>query len=447
MKTVVPGVIHSSTLDAAGSIDAARVLARLLLLGILAAVVGLFVTPWQQSVTGSGRLIAYAPLERQQTLEAPVDGRVMEWSVQEGDHVEAGDLIARLQDNDPDILQRLQRERESVQSQLDAAVLSIAVAKAKIASLEGVRTAAVLGAGLERQMAEDRRDAAQRALDAARAKQQTAQLNIERQRRLHDKGLASTRTLELAELDVQTAEADLDRATSSLSAARREVRAMGAERDKAASDAQAKVEDAQSSLQKAFSDKASAEGKLAQIDVKLARQRTMEIVAPRAGTVFQMIAKQGGEVVKQGDELVVLVPDTGARAVELWVDGNDAPLITAGRHVRLQFEGWPAVQFVGWPSVAVGTFGGTVAFVDATDNGQGQFRIVVVPDEGEAWPEARYLRQGVRANGWVLLNQVSLGYELWRQLNGFPPAVDPPGTTSVGGKYGMPGTKASGGKQ
>nr|MCH9680528.1 transporter [Deltaproteobacteria bacterium] len=91
-----------------------------------------------------------------------------------------------------------------------------------------------------------------------------------------------------------------------------------------------------------------------------------------------------------------------------------------------QFEGWPAVQFVGWPSVAVGTFGGTVAFVDATDNGAGRFRVVVVPDGEEPWPAARYLRQGVRANGWVLLNQVSIGYELWRQFNGFPPAVTPP---------------------
>ena len=107
-------------------------------------------------------------------------------------------------------------------------------------------------------------------------------------------------------------------------------------------------------------------------------------------------------------------------------------LVEAGRHVRLQFEGWPAVQFVGWPSVAVGTFGGTVAFVDAQGDSQGRFRMVVVPDESsEPWPEARYLRQGVRANGWVLLDQVRMGYEIWRQLNGFPPSVrEKPGSKS-----------------
>jgi hypothetical protein len=92
--------------------------------------------------------------------------------------------------------------------------------------------------------------------------------------------------------------------------------------------------------------------------------------------------------------------------------------------VRLQFEGWPAVQFVGWPSVAVGTFGGKVNRVFPTDDGTGSFRIVVTPDENDdAWPDQRYLRQGVRANGWVLLRQVPLGYEIWRQFNGFPPTV------------------------
>lgn len=100
------------------------------------------------------------------------------------------------------------------------------------------------------------------------------------------------------------------------------------------------------------------------------------------------------------------------------------PLLHIGDQVRLQFEGWPAIQFVGWPSVAVGTFGGTVKLLDATDDGSGRFRILVAPDASdEAWPEARYLRQGVRANGWVLLQQVKLGFELWRRFNGFPPTT------------------------
>ena len=79
------------------------------------------------------------------------------------------------------------------------------------------------------------------------------------------------------------------------------------------------------------------------------------------------------------------------------------------------------MQLAGWPSVAVGTFGGQVAAIDASDDGKGHFRIQVRPDDPAKWPNERYLRQGVRANGWVMLSQVRLGYEIWRQLNGFPP--------------------------
>lgn len=417
----------SNTLYAAGSFDAARMLARLLVGAVIAAVVALGVVPWQQSVTGSGRLIAYAPLERQQTIEAPVSGRLMRWLVQEGDHVEAGQLIAELSDNDPQILSRLERERDAAQAQVDAAGLAILTAEAQITSLEGVQSAAVVGVELRRQMALDRVDAAERALDAAEAAKVTAELNLTRQTTLHDKGLASTRALELARLDQQKAAAELERAEASLRASKREAKALAADRGKTTADAQSKIESARAKLQSSRATKAKAEAELLKVEVRLARQQTMSITAPRAGSVFRMVAKEGGEVVKQGEALAVLVPDTDARAVELWVDGNDAPLITEGRHVRLQFEGWPAVQFVGWPSVAVGTFGGEVAFVDATDDGKGRFRVVVVPDGAEPWPEARYLRQGVRANGWILLNRVSLGYELWRQLNGFPPAIEEPG--------------------
>ena len=127
-----------------------------------------------------------------------------------------------------------------------------------------------------------------------------------------------------------------------------------------------------------------------------------------------------GQTIKEGQSILTLIPDSTQEAVELSVAGNDMPLIQVGQEVRLQFEGWPAVQFPGWPSIAVGTFSGQVATVDATDNGKGRFRILVLPSEDADWPSDRYLRQGVRANGWVMLQRVSLGYEIWRQLNGFP---------------------------
>ena len=126
----------------------------------------------------------------------------------------------------------------------------------------------------------------------------------------------------------------------------------------------------------------------------------------------------------QGQPLLVILPDTEKRSVELMVDGRDAPLINKGSQVRLEFEGWPAIQVPGWSRVRVGTFAGKVAFVDPTDNGMGNFRVMVVPDDKEQdWPEARFLRQGLNAKGWILLDNVTIGYEIWRVLNGFPPRI------------------------
>jgi membrane fusion protein, adhesin transport system len=415
-----------SNLALAGRLDPYRTLNRLLLTLLLVGFPILLLAPWRQNVAGQGRVIAYAPVERQQTVDAPIVGRVVKWHVQEGDVVAEGTLIAEMADNDPDILERLERERSAVQSQVEAIDVSLTVTQGRIAALETVKTSAVLNAALRRDMAEDRKRAAQRALDGARASLVTAELQLERQRKLHEKGLASTRELELADLQQATSSAEVDRATASLEAAQREVKALVADRDKTAADAQANIESARATIQQLRASRAQADGESARIDVRLSQQRRMQVVAPRSGAVLRVIAREGGEMLKVGDPIAIVVPSTESIAVELWVDGNDAPLITPGRTARLQFEGWPAVQFVGWPSVAIGTFPARVSFVDATDDGRGRFRVVVVPDEPGDWPETRYLRQGVRTKAWILLNEVTVGFELWRQFNGFPPSIEEP---------------------
>jgi multidrug efflux pump subunit AcrA (membrane-fusion protein) len=184
----------------------------------------------------------------------------------------------------------------------------------------------------------------------------------------------------------------------------------------------------------AEADRAAAEREIASIDIQINQNLQQDVESPRDGIVLSVAANEG-MFLRPGSPICVVIPNTEERFVEAWVDGMDMPLITArqpddqgdmipGSRVRLQFEGWPAIQFVGWPSVAVGTFGGEVIAIDATDDGKGSFRIIVAPDaDDEAWPGTRWLRQGVRTKAWVLLRQVPLWQEIWRQLNGFPPVV------------------------
>lgn len=407
-----------------------RTPARAIAVLMITILVLLGVTPWQQTATGEGRVIAYSPLDREQRIEAPVEGRVVRWYVQEGSVVKEGDPIADLADNDPAIVSRLQAERGALVKRLDAANARVVAGESRITALEASRKAALAAAQLRVQMASQRVVAARKAVEAAQAADKTARLNLDRQRALADKGLSATRALELAELDFARASTDLDRAAAAEALARSEELAIEGDRLKVEADTAASIEDARASVNVAHGEVANSTVEIARVDTRLARQGAQEVKAPRGGTIHRVHARQGGDIVKSGDVLAVLVPGVDDRAVELWVDGRDVPLLRQSGAVRLQFDGWPALQFSGWPQAAVGTFGGRVAVIDPTDDGKGKFRVIVVPDEHEPWPTASYLRQGARANGWIMLGRVRLGYELWRQFNGFPPAVAPPPNAS-----------------
>jgi len=404
---------------------AARRLAKILVLLLFVSIVAMLFAPWQQSVRGSGRVVAYAPLERQQTIEAPIYGRIVRWNekLYEGARVKEGEFLLEIRDNDPSLLERLEQQRDAIQQKLAAAELMATAYKAKVEAFEEAQLQVIEAANRMVAMATQKVAAEEQGLAAATAGLNQTKANLDRQRELFENGLASKLTYEIAERSLREAESKVEQAKAYVTSAERELEAKQAEAIQKGREAQAKTDTARAEFQKALGDVALARKDLADIEVKLSRQLSQVVVAPRDGTILRLLANQGGEMVSAGDPLVILVPETAERAVEIWLSGNDAPLVTEGRHVRLQFEGWPAVQFAGWPSVAVGTFGGRVANIDATDNGRGQFRILVVPEDPEAWPSDRYLRQGVRANGWVLLSQVRLGYEMWRQMNGFPPVI------------------------
>jgi multidrug resistance efflux pump len=402
--------------------SASRTGARLMLAVCILVSFCLAVVPWQQNAPGRGRVVAFAPIERQQTIDAPVEGRVTKWHVVEGQRVRQGEPIVDIADTDPDLVSRLIREREAIRARIEAAEARVRAVEGRIDALRASQVSAVAAAGARSRMGSDRVRAAENALHAAEATHKAARFNVERQGSLYAQGLSSKRAVELAEADEVRARTDVDRAKNALDAARSEVQALGSDQTKVDNDAHAAIGDGFAAKAAAQAEIASASVELARIETRLARQATQHVPAPSSGTVLRITARQGGDIVKGGDVLAHFVPDTDEQAVELWIDGNDVNLIRPGAAVRLQFEGWPAVQFSGWPSAAIGTYGGRVAFVDPHDDGKGRFRVVAVPDpNSHPWPARSYLRQGTRATGWVLLGRVKLGYEIWRQFNGFPP--------------------------
>lgn len=321
------------TLDSLRSPQVARQTAGLVVLLLLLLGAALFWVPWIQTAAGSGQLIALDPTGRVQSVTAAVSGRIQTWHVQDGSRVRKGDPLVEIVDNDPMLVQRLEAELAATRSKLDAARIAM----------------------------------------------QTAELDVDRKRRLFEKGLSARRDVEAATIRYKELKATA----------------------------------------------AGVAAEVAKAEVQRARQSTQLVVAPRDGVILRIAAADTSTFVKEGDLLVSFAPDTGQRATEIFVSGLDAALVQPGRPVRLMFEGWPAVQFSGWPSVAIGTFPGVVRFVDPAVSTNGSFRVVVVEDPAQPWPSDRFLRLGGKARGWVVLNEVRLGYEIWRRLNNFPPEPTP----------------------
>lgn len=405
---------------------AARV-ARVLVAAFVLFTVAALLAPWTQNIRGRGKVLAYAPDQRQQPIEATISGRVEEWFVQEGTQVRKGDPIVKLTDNDESILDRLGAEQAAIEVRQLAQGEKVETLRSRVESIRRSQRAEIEAAEASVQIAQRGVEAAEQDLGAAIAELETNDLNLRRQEELFDDGLASQRELELANLAGRQSRAKVASARAKRRAAQNRLAQSRASYRRVVASTDAEIETAQAGLQSAETEVASSEAVLARLGVGISRQRAQTINAPTDGTILRVVGRLGGEQVNRGEVLAVLVPKTEDRAVQLYVDGNDAALVKQGSPVRLQFEGWPAVQFSGWPSVAVGTFGGRVAFVDAADDGRGDFRIVVIPDPDDGpWPAASYLRQGVLAKGWVLLDRVSLGFEIWRQFNGFPPTTSPP---------------------
>ncbi len=181
-----------------------------------------------------------------------------------------------------------------------------------------------------------------------------------------------------------------------------------------------KFEKSKIEYHKLLSKEAEAASSLAKKETMLSRQERRIVLAPSRGVIQQLYSGNTSSIIKKGTKLAVFVPDTKERAIEVYVKGQDLPLIYPGREALIEFDGFPAFQFSGWPSIGIGLFKATVSSVDSTVSKNGKFRVIIVPKNDEAWPKSSILRRGAKAISWIQLNEVKLGYELWRQFNGFP---------------------------
>lgn len=405
-----------------------RVFARLLLVSAFLFVLLLFL-PWTQNIRSRGYITTLQPENRPQTVNSVIAGRIEKWYVREGTYVNRGDtilFISEIKDDyfDPQLLSRTQNQIDAKSQAAESYTQKVQSLESQIQALQETKRLKMEQARNYLRQAELKVTSDSIDYEAAKVNVDIAQQRLTRMEELYKDGLKSLTDLESRRLKMQEAQAKVISAENKyLSSQNARINAY-VELSSVENQYNDKLSKAQSDKFTALSSKFDAEGAVTKMQNQLSnysmRTSFYYITAPQDGYITKAIRSGIGETVKEGEELVSIMPARYDLAVEMYVMPMDLPLVQMGQEVRFIFDGWPSVVFSGWPGLSYGTFGGKVVAIDNFISPNGKYRMLVAPDTNDhPWPEG--LRVGSGANGFALLKDVPIWYELWRQLNGFPP--------------------------
>ncbi|MEY3946857.1 MAG: hypothetical protein RJB03_1563 [Bacteroidota bacterium] len=397
--------------------------------GILGALIIVMFLPWTQNINTAGKVTTLYQDQRPQELNSIIPGRIVKWWVKEGDFVKKGDTIVQLLDIkddylDPQLLQRTEEQLKAKQQKIIFYNDKIDATQSQVSALEQSRDLKLNS--LENKIEQTRRkllsDSAE--VVAAEIDYTIATQQLTRGKQMFSEGVVALTELEKRTAQFNKTQAILTEKQQKFQNTRQDLVILKIEMGDVRQEAADKIFKAQGDIASARGEVATTDGEVAKGTNQLAnyviRGGQRWLIAPQDGQVINA-RKQGlNETVKEGETIVEIVPNKINYAVELFVDPMDLVLIDRGQDVRLIFDGFPAIVFSGWPAASYGTFLGEVIAVETNLSSNGKFRILVVPgNEEKKWPPNIKIGAGVR--GFAMLKNVSIWYELWRQINGFPP--------------------------
>jgi multidrug resistance efflux pump len=401
--------------------------------------------PWTQNIRARGSVTTLRLEQRPQELNSIIPGKISKWFVKEGDLVKAGDTILQISEVKEDYLDPNLVSRTN--EQLDAKQMSVQYYKNKVSATETQIGALANNRLLKQTQLQNKIQQLQLKLQsdsieniAATNDYSIATLQYKRQKALYDSGLVSLTQLEQRNQSFQNTLAKKISAENKIGSTRQELLIAKIEMDAINQDYVEKVSKAQGEQFQSLSQIAGGRGDVAKLQNQYSnyniRSGMYFITAPQAGQITKAKKAGIGEIIKDGEMLVEIVPDHVDHAVELFIEPMDLPLIAAGQKVRFMFDGFPAIVFSGWPKASYGTFSGVVVAVENSVSTNGKFRVLVKEDleYKKRWPET--LKIGTGTQGIALLKNVPVWYELWRNINGFPADFYKAGTEKATKKIG-----------
>lgn len=405
-----------------------KILNKIILYVSLLGVVILFL-PWTQNISGSGAVTTLKPNQRPQTIQSAIAGRIEKWYVQEGDYVKKGDtilFISEIKEDyfDPNLV-------ENTKSQVDAKKMAGQSYGGKVTSLSAQINAIENERVLKLQQAQNKiRQGILKVksdsmdLEAVKTQIKIANTQFSRSVTLNKEGLKPLTDVEEKRLKLQEVEAKIITQENKLLASKNELINAKVEINRISAEYAEKSSKAQSDQFTALSSQYDTEAQVNKLENQVVnyqiRNGMYYIKAPQDGYVNRAIQSGIGETIKEGTQIVSIMPAKYDIAVETYVSPTDLPLIHKGEKVRIWFDGWPTIVFSGWPNMSYGTFGGKIVAVENFISPNGKFRVLIAPDEKEeAWPKQVSIGSGTQT--LALLDNVPIWFELWRTLNGFPP--------------------------
>ena len=405
-----------------------QILNKIIIYVSLIGIVILFL-PWTQNISGSGAVTTLKPDQRPQTIHSAIGGRIEKWFVKEGDYVKKGDtilFISEIKDDyfDPNLV-------ENTKSQVSAKKMALQSYGGKVTSLSSQIKAIQNEKQLKMQQAQNKiRQSLLKVksdsmdLVAVKTQIKIANTQFNRAVTLNKEGLKPMTDVEEKRLKLQEVEAKIITQENKLLGSKNELINSRVEVNRIQAEYTEKVSKAESDQFTALSNQYDTEAQVNKLQNQYVnyqiRNGMYYIKAPQNGYINRAIQSGIGEIIKEGTQIVSIMPSKFDIAVETYVSPNDLPLIHKGEKVRIWFDGWPTVVFSGWPNMSYGTFGGKIVAIENFISSNGKFRVLIAPDQEEdAWPKQISIGSG--AQTLALLDNVPIWFELWRTLNGFPP--------------------------
>jgi adhesin transport system membrane fusion protein len=399
------------------------------LLGTFLIVFVLLFFPWTQNIQTKGKVTTLSPNQRPQEIHSTIGGRIEKWYVQEGQLVEKGDTIVFLSEIkdayfDPELIDRTSNQVKAKEMSVVSYGQKVDALENQIGAMEKELELKINQLENKVRQSELKVESNRAALEQARIDFDIAAYQMRRMDTLLTKGIESLTKLEEKRLKMQETKAKVVAAENKLLESENDVMIAKLALSNIRNEFAGKIAKAQADKFTTLSTQFDAEGDLNKLRSQLEnydrRSSFYFIRAPQDCYITKAIKPGIGEVIKEGDPVVSIMPADFELAVELYIEPIDFPLVQPGQEVRFIFDGWPAFIFSGWPDMSFGTFSGEVFAIDNTISNNGKYRILIRQSMNpKPWPEA--LRIGAGAQGIALLNRVPVWYEVWRRLNGFPP--------------------------